>query len=245
MKNQSAIEFMSVIALGLTLIAIASFFGADYIISYFKDIDLINARQSVDSIVSTTSLVYAQGVGATSKVSLNLPNSIQRNRTYIYGKEINIRLYDGTSVKDVFRNTKVDVYGSIPLRGGRISLTVRMYSGGGYPNGAVLFVNDQDISLVYVRTCNDSNCNQYKDSFNSGDTIYYGIFLADSNFNGKSGNVNVAIYSEDGKLYHSQDVYIPSSGYIGNITINTPGHYLLSVMLPDTRIIGTSLFDVS
>ena len=61
MKNQSAIEFMSVIALGLTLIAVASFFGAEYIVSYFKDIDVINARQTIESIVSSTNLVYAQG----------------------------------------------------------------------------------------------------------------------------------------------------------------------------------------
>ena len=250
MKNQSAIEFMSVIALGLTLIAVASFFGAEYIVSYFKDIDVINARQTIESIVSSTNLVYAQGAGATSKVYLNLPSGMQRNKTYVFGDEINIRLSDGTSVKDIFRNTKVNVYGSIPLAPGRVSLTVKMlprgtYSGVFFDGGAVLSVNELEIPTVYVRTYKNSDCNTSLSSkFNTTDTIYYGIHLWDNQMNEKSSSVNVAVYYPNGSLYYTEDVNVGTNGYCGNFTVSTPGYYLISVMPSSERIVGTTLFEV-
>jgi len=236
MKSQSALEFMSIIAVGLTLIAIASFFGIDYITSYFSDINVINARQTVDNIVSSTNLVYAQGVTATTKVYVNLPSNIVRNRTYVYGKEINLRFRDG-ELRDLYRNTKVNVYGSIPLNPGRVALTVKMFS-----DGAFLFVDGQDIAIVYVRTFNDSNHDNPDDIFSDGDTVYYEIDLADINLAAKNSAVNIAIYKPDGSLFDEQNVLV-NREYKGEFTVTEKGHWVISAMLP-TKIIGTSVFEV-
>ena len=237
MKSQAALEFMSIIAVGLTLIAVASFFGVDYITSYFSDINVINAKQTADNILSSTNLVYAQGVGATTKVYVNLPSNLVRDRTYVYGKEINLRFMDG-EMRDLYRNTKVNVYGSIPLNPGRVALTIKMFS-----DGAYLFVNEHDIAIVYVRTFNDSNYANFDDNFSVGDTIYYEINLADINLAAKSSNVNIAIYKPDGNLFDGKNVFV-NGEYKGNFSATEKGHWIISAMLP-TKVVGTSVFEVS
>jgi hypothetical protein len=242
MKSQSALEFMTIVAIGLTLIAVASFFGTDYITSYFSDLAIVNAKHTVESIISAANLVYAQGVGATTKVYVNIPDKLQRNRTYIYGREINFRL-GGANPTDFYDKPNINVYGSVPLFGGRTSLTVKMVNYG-VDSGALIFVNGVSPQIVYVRNCNDSNCNNYSDNFSLGSTIYYKVRLADID-KYVGGDVNIQVYSPNGSLFYQEDRHVGTSGYVGNFTPNVPGAWIVSVLAKYSSIIGTSLVNVS
>ncbi len=242
MKSQTAIEFMSIVALGLTLIAITSFFGVDYITSYFRDIDSINAQQTVDTISSSINLVYAQGAGAVTKAYINLPNGIDRSGTYLYKDEINLRL-SGKHSKDVYKTTKIRVYGAIPLNPGRVTLSVEMVQ----PIGAaVVFVNDHNPSGVFVEVYNDSSRTMVDNTFSGGDTVYYTITLSDENFNLRRGDspVNMTIYYPNKTIAESYVANVHDY-YLNNYTLpSINGTWIISAMIPDSRIVGAAYIKV-
>ncbi len=238
MKSQSAIEFMSVIMIGLVLIAVASYFGVDYITSYFGDMNIINAKQTVDTIVSSTNLVYAQGVDAQTQIFVTIPSGIVRSKTYVYGDEIHIRFKNG-NIKDFYKNTRVDVFGSLPLNPGKVSLKIRMTE-----DGAFLFIADHDISLVYVRTFNTSSHTDYVDNFSVGDTAYFGVALMDINNNYKNSVVNLIIYRPNGTILAEENVTVNGIFY-SDFVVDEVGTWLISAMIPETKVIGTALVKVS
>lgn len=240
MKSQSALEFMSIVALGLILIGIASFFGVDYITSYFSDINVVNAQQVVESLISSINLVYAQGVGATTKVYVNIPNNLDRSGTYIYMGEVNLRFRDG-GIHDVYKTTKVNVYGSIPLNPGKATLTVKITE-----YGAVVFVDDHEISGVVVDVYNDTSHYNQDNIFSPGETVYYGIYLANESYGfSGSSDVNLTIYYPNGTIATTSIISVTNS-YSGSYVVgDVLGRWIISAMIPDSRIIGAAVFKVT
>ncbi|MCD6575951.1 MAG: hypothetical protein J7K73_02210 [Nanoarchaeota archaeon] len=240
MKSQSAIEFMSIVALGLVLIGIASFFGVDYITSYFSDINVVNAQQVVEGLISSINLVYAQGVGATTKVYVTIPSNLDRSGTYIYGDEVTLRFRDG-SVHDVYKTTKVNVYGSIPLNPGRVTLTVKMTE-----YGAIVFVNDHTISSIVVEVYNDSSYQNQDNTFSPGETVYYSFYLANESYDfSASSDVNLTIYYPNGTIATTSVVSV-TNAYSGSYVVgNALGRWVISAMIPDSKVIGAAVFKVT
>ena len=116
MKSQSAIEFLSIVSLGMIILVITSYMGYSYVNNYFFDTNSLNAKQTAKITASAANLIYAQGLNASSKVSVKIPYNILRNRTYINEKEINIRFSDPP--RDAIGFAAANMTGAFPLKEG-------------------------------------------------------------------------------------------------------------------------------
>ncbi len=244
MKSQSAIEFMTIVALGIILIGAASYFGIDYITSYLSDTDLINARQTVDSITSASNIVYAQSVGANSRIPVVIPRSVVRERTYASGNQVNIR-FDNGGAKDVFRDTKPEIFGALPTYPGNIYLNIRMRPEGNHtPRGAYIYVEELGLSMIFVGTYEDYSliASNFTRTFNQGETVNYLIITENESREFISSNLNIQIYYPNQTLSDEIDASTNSEGkYNNSFTASESGVWLISAMNPDTRLIGTAL----
>jgi len=242
MKSQSALEFVTVVAIGLALIAISSFFGADYITTYFDSINSINAEQTVDNVVAATNLVYSQGVSAQTKTFVTIPSNIILNRTYISGNEINIEFYYGSNIKDVFNNAAVNMTGSIPLYGGKLTLYVKME-----PNRTAVIFVDAPVSYMLINTFNNSARTNPDSNFTLGETVYYSIYLKDFNNSAVDSNINIKVYKLDGSQFGSTVSTNTSSGnYNGSFNLTESGYngkWIISVVDMSNQIFATNMFN--
>ncbi len=242
-KSQSAIEFMTVVALGIILIGVASFFGADYITSYLSDSNIINARQTINSITSASNLVYAQSVGAQTKFMVSIPRGIDRAGTYVSSNRINIRFTNG-GTKDIFRETKPQLFGSIPTISGNIYLTIEMRQRGEHmPRGAYMYIDDFDVSMIFVGTYkNETRQSDYFNrNFNSGDDVYYRIILENNEKERIDSSLDIHIYDPDRNLNSSFQQDTSNGIFDDSFKPTESGVWLISVMIPETKNIGTAL----
>lgn len=241
MKSQSALEFITIVGFGLIIIAVSSYFGVDYILSYQDSINAINAEQMVNSIVSAVNFVYSQGVGSQTKVFVTNPAKILLNRTYINGSEINLRFFSKSSPKDVFGKAAVNITGSIPIYEGRFTLYAKMST-----NRTAILLIDAPVSYITVNLFNNSGRTQHDNNFTAGETVYYSAFLYDFNDSAVDSNIEVNVYKPDMSQFGSVVSTSTTSGsYNGSfaLTGNNTGSWLVSVTETNVSIIGTTLFN--
>lgn len=238
-KAQSAIEFMSIIALGMILLIMTSYLGYNYVSGYFFDTNGMNAKQTVSVTTSAANLVYSQGLNASTKLTINMPNDIVRNRTYIYDREINIRFSDPP--RDVTGYSAAPLYGTLPVKPGANLLYIQM------TNEGIKLKVDDDIAFIGVRTYNDSSYQNEDVSFDAGENLYYQIKL--EHFNGTSANsaIEVDYYNSNSALISSSSVSTTNGMYNGTLVVSgSPlGFRLISAYIADERILGTALFNVT
>ena len=240
-KSQSALEFMTIVAVGMMLIAIGSFFGSDYILSYFDSINSINAEQMTTNIVSAINLVYSQGIGAQTKVVVTAPPGMVLNRTYLSDNEINLRFYSGGRLKDVFKNAAVNITGSIPIHEGTLTLYIKMEPG----RKAVVFV-DAPVSHILLSVFNDSARTKSDRNFTAGETVYYSVYIKDFNGSAVDSEIQISAYKPGGVQFGSTVTTVTSGGvYNGSFVLQAgdEGKWLISVIDTDFEILGTTLFD--
>lgn len=240
-KSQSALEFMIIVAMGMVLIAIGSFFGSDYILSYSDSINGINANQMVTNVVSAANLVYSQGVGAQTKIVVTVPHSIVLNRTYMSGNEINLRLSSAAGPTDVFQNAAVNLTGSIPVVEGMLTLYVKME----LQRKAVVFI-DAPVSYILIGLYNNSGRTQPSMNFTSGQTVYYSVRLYDFNDTLVNSDIIVNVYQTNESQYGSTITTNTTGGYYNGSFVagaGSNGKWLISVVEQDFDILGTVLFN--
>lgn len=243
-KSQSALEFMTIVGLGLILIGIASFYGVDYITTYMSDSDISSARHTINSIVSGVNIVYAQGANARTEVHTKIPNNIDRSGTYIYENEINLR-FGTINLVDVHRNTKTKVFGSVPTLPGTNVFTVSMVSDF---DGAVICLKDHDISCIIVLTLDDSH--NFETNFSKGDNVSFQVILFDETFKPVTHKyINLQIYYPNKTLFSEEIITIDGGwDYIDTETleeINEEGVWIISAMVPETKIVGNAFFIIN
>jgi hypothetical protein len=242
MKSQSALEFVTVVAVGLALIAVSSFFGADYITSYFDSINSINAEQTTNNVVAATNLVYSQGVGAQTKTFVTIPSNIILNRTYISGNEINIEFYYGGHIKDVYNNAAVNMTGSLSVYGGKLTLYIRME-----PSRTAIIFTDAPVSYILVNTFNNSARTNPDNNFTFNEIVYYSVYLKDFNDSAVDSSINVNVYRTDGSQFGSTASTNTSGGsYNGSFNLTESGYggkWIISVVDTSNQIFGTTLFN--
>ncbi len=246
MKSQSALEFMTIVGIGLVLLALTSIIGTDYISNYFSNIDVINARQSVSNIISASSLVYSQGVGAQTKVAVTIPSKMIRNFTYLSAQEVNFRFGQMEKPTDVFRDTGVNISGTIPLLSGKHYLYVKMAPNFFNPNKTEIhvYLEDSNYSYIGVQTFNDSDASIFSDNFAVGQKIYTGIIVANLTDYPKAPFVNFKIYNIGGLEIKDDSFNITSYPHIYGTTIYSPGIYLISIEIPQVNAVGTHMIHV-
>ena len=245
MKTQSALEFMTIIGVGLALLAIISAIGTDYIFSYFNNIDMINARQTVSNIIAASSLVYSQGMGAQTKIAITIPSKMIRNFTYMSGQEVNLRFGHTKNPTDVFKDAGVNISGTIPLLGGKHYLYVRMAPS--FFNASKteihVYLGNSDYSYIGVQTFNDSASNNPSENFSTTQTIYFNIIVVNQTDYPKEPFVDLKVYAMNGSAVKQDSFKLDlSETYSMNLTV--PGNYLISVEVPEVNAVGTHLIQV-
>jgi hypothetical protein len=240
MRNQSALEFMTIVATGLLLLVVASYFGYNYIINYTQDIDALNARQMSNNLVSAVNLVYSQGVGAKTRISFTVPNNLVLNRTYASNREINVRFGDPPA--DAVGVPAVTVYGTLPTRAGPNALYVEMKS-----DGAELRIEDA-ISLLKVVTYSDAAHTIRNGNFTRGNTVYYSVRIEDFSGNATNANLSISVYKPDMSI-SGYGTSGSSNGFFNNSFVlnagDSTGYWLVSALQDSERIIGTKLIYVN
>lgn len=264
MKSQSALEFMTIVGIGLIILAVTSALGVQSITSYSSDINTINARQTVNSMISATKLVYSQGINSQTNVFVNVPENVIKNRTYLYNGEINYRFED-MSTRDYFQKTGISTYGLIPTISGKSTITIRMLLGDvfsenmpGIKTGAFYYLDDNDISLALVETYFFNGTENQIDN-----TTYY---LPEKNFSSEKSptirfiligfnstskihepvneTVVLSIYRPDSSLFFREEYTAMGASVFIDMQNSTgyPGHWLVSLMDPKTEAVATTLF---
>ena len=238
MKSQSAIEFLSVVALGLILLIMTSYMGYNYVSNYFFDTNSLNAKQTVSVITSASNLVYSQGLNASTKVTINMPYDVLQNRTYLYGNEINIRFSDPP--KDAIGQPAAPIYGTLPIKPGLNVLYLQMTD-----KGVKIKIED-NIAFVGVRTYNDTSYLYENDSFPAGGTLYYQVVLEHFNGTAVDSALDINYYDTDSSLINSSSVSTTNGIYNGTLDVTgSAGFELISVSIASEKILGTALFNVS
>ncbi|MDD5182463.1 MAG: hypothetical protein PHC66_04855 [Candidatus Nanoarchaeia archaeon] len=238
MKAQSAIEFLSVIALGLILLIVTSYLGYNYVSGYFFDTNGMNAKQMVSVTTSAANLVYSQGLNASTKVTINVPGDIVRNRTYIHDQEINIRFSDPP--RDAIGQPAASIYGTMPVKPGLNVLYLQMTSEG------VKLKIDDNVAFVGVKTYNDSGYLYENDTFSAGATLYYQVVLEHFNGTAVDSAIDISYYDSNSSLISSASESTVNGIYNGTISvIGNTGHQLISVSIASEKVLGTALFNVT
>lgn len=243
-KSQSALEFLTIVGIGLALILISSFFGVDYITSYSDNINTINAQQLTYNAVSSANLVYVQGNGSQVVSSVTMPSGLILNRTYISGNEINLRFFSMNKYRDIYQDAVVNLTGSIPTQQGTFNLYVKMVSN----RQAILFIN-APVSYILFKTFNDTTrinpCTNFTNGTVNG-TVYYSVYLY--NFSGSSvdSGITVRYYKPDG-TQNGSDMSASTTGGIYNGSFIVPsgntGAWIISVVENSSSILGTAMFN--
>lgn len=249
MKSQAALEFMTIVALGLILIGAASFFGVDYIYTHLRDTNIHTTKQNINNIISGINIVYAQGIGAKTEVFVNIPEGVDRSNTYVYGNMINYRL-NGQRAIDVNQNSKINVFGAIPTQQGRYTIFIVLDEEEDMGiEGALLFVKDADISSMLVLTMNDSySSGKFQNEFEVNDDVYLLISLFKENFELIGREIELNVYYPNRTLYFNETINVLGEipGFEKNImNVQEEGMWLISAMDPNSKIIGTAYFIVS
>jgi hypothetical protein len=238
-KGQSALEFMTIVALGLALIAISSIFGFDYIFSYFDGINAVNADEMTDNIVSAVNLVYSQGIGAQTKIVVNVPSKIMPNWTYLSSNEINIRLYSGAGYTDVYKRTAVNMTGSIPINDGQLTLYIKMM-----PNYAIISSNTP-VSYASIKLFNNSGRTLGDYNFTTGETVYYSVYTYDFNSSAVDSDLVMKVFSSNSsQVGNTVEATTTGGVYNGSFVLGSGnnGALILSADIPDFGLISTSMF---
>ncbi len=258
MKSQSAIEFMTIIAIGLILIGTASFFGTDYISAYLRSADVNAVRQTVNSLVSGVNIVYAQGRGAVTEAYGSIPEKVDRSGTYAYDNQINYRFGENGKI-DIYDNTKTNIFGTLPTRQGRYRFFI-------FPqefeiiekghdlkiDGIFLCVEDMDISCI-VTTIFDKDYN-FENEIVKGENATYIIGLLkktdEGEIEGIVHEINIQIYYPNKTIHsdytiHTESFHESFLHYANTIeNIQEEGVWIVSAMYPETGIVGAAYFKV-
>ena len=256
MKSQSALEFMTVVAMGLLILAITSALGMQGITSYSSDVNTINAKQTVNNLISATKLAYSQGVGSQTQVFITVPDRVSQNRTYLYNGEVNYRIEDD-GLRDIHNEVGIKTYGTLPILGGKTSVFIRLNSAVLYSliipeleAGAYYYLDvaDEEVSLILIETYNVSANLPYSlpsnidQEFSSTENMTYAFVLFNKNDTAVIKEVEISIFKPDGSLYEKDTITTNWFSDTLSIPAGNPGHWLISVKVPEINAVGTTLF---
>ncbi len=85
------------------------------------------ARTAVDSLSDSAELVYQQGIGSRTRVFITLPDEIQ---TFAASEQtLDMQLYAGGNLKDVYRSFDFNVSGTLPTEEGNYWIYIESKQG--------------------------------------------------------------------------------------------------------------------
>ncbi|MBW2984329.1 hypothetical protein KY361_04395 [Candidatus Woesearchaeota archaeon] len=126
-KSQAAAEMLVILAVGLSILLAVVTVNNKVMTGTSGKISSTKARAAVDSLSDAAELVYQQGVGSRTRVFVALPDEIQSFSAS--EQTLNMQLYAGGSLKDVYRSFDFNVSGTLPTEEGGYWLYVEAEEG--------------------------------------------------------------------------------------------------------------------
>jgi len=121
LKGQTSVEFISILAVVLFVLAIILSISLTQVNSLTERIELAEARVSVDKLCNTADEISAMGKGSSIIVEVFIPNNYNKNLSYIDGQYINIFSYGS----DINCRSSVTLDGRLPVSSGKQYLLVK------------------------------------------------------------------------------------------------------------------------
>ncbi|MBW2965951.1 hypothetical protein KY342_02490 [Candidatus Woesearchaeota archaeon] len=126
-KSQAAMEMIIILAVGLIILGSVLVVNNKIMTGTSGRIESTKARTAVDTLSDSAELVYQQGVGSRTRVFVALPDEIQSFNAS--GQTLNMQLYAGGSLKDVYRSLDFNVSGTLPSEEGNYWIYVEAKQG--------------------------------------------------------------------------------------------------------------------
>jgi hypothetical protein len=126
-KSQAAAEMIVILAIVLAILTTVIVINNKIMTGTSGKIESTKARAAVDSLSDAAELVYQQGVGSRTRVFITLPDEIQSFTAS--NQTLNMELYAGGSLKDVYRSFDFNVSGTLPDEEGNYWLYVESKQG--------------------------------------------------------------------------------------------------------------------
>ncbi len=127
-KAQVSTEFMVILAFVLLLIVSLIAVNQDLMTKVGNQFRVSKARIIVDDLAETANYVYSQGEGAQTKILISIPEGVQT--TQVSNRTVVVSVVSGPeSTRDVYRNLKFPVRGSIPSYQGNHWITIKSQAG--------------------------------------------------------------------------------------------------------------------
>ncbi|MBU2561187.1 MAG: fibronectin type III domain-containing protein [Nanoarchaeota archaeon] len=126
-RSQAAAEMLVILAIGLAVLLTILVINDRIMTGTRGRIELTKARNAVDSITGAAELVYQQGVGARTRVFIDLPDETLSFSAS--GQTLTMQLYAGGSLNNVYRSLDFNVSGTLPATAGNHWLYVEAKEG--------------------------------------------------------------------------------------------------------------------
>jgi hypothetical protein len=134
MKAQAAVEYMTVIGIGLIILTAILYYSTRSFQNYKEDTNVLSAKNTVDKVGENVDWVYSQGYPSRVQISVYIPDDVEMaslaNRTVL------MRMKSTSGTKDIFYNTIGDMQGSLPENSGFYHLSIAAVNG--YVNVSVV-----------------------------------------------------------------------------------------------------------
>ncbi len=115
-KSQAAMEMIIILAIALSILLTILVVSNKIMTGTSGKIASTKARTAVDTLSDSTELVYQQGVGSRTRIFITLPDEIQSFTAS--NQTLNMQLYTGGDLKDVYRSFDFNISGTLPIEEG-------------------------------------------------------------------------------------------------------------------------------
>ena len=198
-KSQMAFEYMIIMGL-VILVTIPLFY---YAMSESNiNVQLNNANDAVNTLARAADTVYSIGTGAKKYVWVNMPGGIQAYS--LTNKTVLIKMYVFGGLSDIFRQTKAELAGVIPISKGQHRIVAEMLE-----SGYVQFGEANDSQPPIVTWTDPSGTINYNGIVLRATTNEYALCKYDENdfdYSSMSGNF------VGSALTHEKDIGILTNG---------------------------------
>jgi len=116
MKSQAALEYFTIVTVGLVIIIPMIIYLNDAYLSYKDENKISLARIAVDKISNSANWVFSQGPPAKIKIEVSLPEGIES--ISFANNTVNFRIRTKSGYTDVYKETNMPIVGNISTDSG-------------------------------------------------------------------------------------------------------------------------------
>ena len=120
-KAQASFEYIMLVGIVFFFVVFILYYT---LIESNQTIKMNMANDAVTKVAKTADMVYALGPGSQDYIQIEMPNGVQS--TNLSNKKISLKIKIFSSVSDVFDETKANITGTLPTKGGIQHISVKV-----------------------------------------------------------------------------------------------------------------------